>query len=326
VWAREHKEAAELELLIALARSRDGQECAVPLSRREHLEQKYEGLLRRGLPAHELLAGEHALGYDESIAVKKAFIALDWIAERPLSEIERTHQVWGGGIERLGDELSWLVEAFAEIAAYEKWDASSQKNLRILAARLRVGVREDLLPLAPARTRWVGRRLLRRLFDKGLSSMEALRSASSEDLARAVGPLAATMLQDHLEGRTRIEQPLRKREPSGPRLVLVGEARSHGRVTILADGMERMVSRRHFELLLALSAKDWLPLSDAGGDMDTARKEILRLRKKLATFLRLAPQEVLRTDGRKHYHLTVSMRVDQRSLRKNQPDLATSQP
>jgi hypothetical protein len=230
--------------------------------------------------------------------VKKAFIALDWIGETPLSDIERTHQVWGGNVERLGDELSRLLEAFAEIAAFHKWDAAAQKRIRTLAARLRVGVREELLPLAPSR---LARRELRRHFAKGVTSMDAVVPSAPQLSAR-------------------------KRDVAGPRLVLVGEARSHGRATIQVDGVERLVSRRHFEILHGLSGKEWLPLSDVGGDLDTARKEILRLRKKLATFLRLAPDEILTTDGRKRYRLLVSIRVDQRAIRKHQPDLATSPP
>lgn len=321
-WAKNHAEPDELEALLVVAGTPDGQACAVPLTHRTHLEQKYEGLLRARLSSHPFLESDHALGYEETVAVKKAFIALDWINERPLSEIERTHQVWGGTIERLGEELSRLLEAFAEIAAYEKWNASAQSRLRSMAARLRVGVCDELLPLAPARTRWVGRRLLRRLFDKGIATMDALRATSTDRLASVVGAAAAGLLR----GGTSPEPVVQKRETAGPRLVLVGEARSHARATILVDGVERLVSRRHFELLHAFSGKDWLPLSEVGGDLDTARKEILRLRKKLATFLRVPAPEVLRSDGQKRYRILVSLRVDQRALRKHQPDLATSRP
>lgn len=325
-WAKGRERADDLDVLLAVAKTRDGEDFAVPLSRRDHLEQKYESLLRQRLPNHKLLASEHAMGYDETVAVKKAFVALDWINECPLSEIERTHQVWSGTIERLGEELSWLVEAFAEIAAYAKWDASAQKSLRVLARRLKAGVREDLLPLTPARTRWVGRQFLRRLLNRGIATMDSLRAVSSEDLTKALGALAASVIRDHLDGAVRVEEPPRKLHPAGPRLVLVGEARSHGRVTILVDGVERLVSRSHFEMLHAFSEADWLPLSEVGGDPDTARKEILRLRKKLATFLRMPAAEVLRTDGQKRYRLMVPLRVDQRALRKHQPDLATSPP
>lgn len=298
-WARGRTGAEDLELLLAVASTPDGQDCAVPLSHRIHQEQSYELLLKQKLPRHELLADDHSLGYDDTMAVKKAFIALDWIGETPLSDIERTHQVWAGNVERLGEELSRLLEAFADIAAFHKWDAAAQARIRTLAARLRIGVREELLPLAPSR---LGRRELRRLFIKGVKAMEP-----------AEPPAAA-------------ELPVRKRDVAGPRLVLMGEARSHGRATILVDGVERLVSRRHFEILHGLSGKEWLPLSEVGGDLDTARKEILRLRKKLATFLRLPVEEVLTTDGRKRYRILVSIRVDQRALRKHQPDLATSPP
>jgi hypothetical protein len=156
--------------------------------------------------------------------------------------------------------------------------------------------------------------------------MDSLRATSPDVLVKSVGALAASALRDHLDGTVRIEAPARKATPAGPRIVLVGEARSHSRATILVDGVERLVSRRHFEILHALSRADWLPLSEVGGDLDTARKEILRLRGKLATFLRLPAPEVLRTDGQKRYRLVASIRVDQRALKKHQPDLATSPP
>jgi len=298
-WAKGRTDADELDLLLAVARTPDGEGCAIPLSHRTHREQTYEGLLRQRLARHEMLDSDHALGYDDTMVVKKAFLALDWIGETPLSEIERTHQVWAGSVERLGEELARILEAFADIAAYAKWDAKSQSRIRSLAARLRVGVREELLPLAPSR---LGRRELRRLFAKGTRSMEPAAPAAVP------------------------EAPVRKRDVAGPRIVLIGEARSHGRATILVDGVERLVSRRHFEILHGLSGRDWLPLSEVGGDLDTARKEVLRLRKKLAMFLRIPAEEVLRTDGQKRYRLVVSIRLDQKSLRKHQPDLATSPP
>ncbi len=305
-WAKSRRDASDLEILLAVAGTPDGEEVAVPLTHRAHLGQEYELLLKQWIPKHDLLNTDHALGYDGTLAVKKAFIVRDWIDEKPLSEIEQTHQVWSGTVERLGEELARLVEAFAEIAAFEKWTASAQAKVRVLAARLRVGIREDLLPLAPARR--IGRRHLRRLFDKGIRTMEAMRAASVLPEAPA------------------LDLPARKREVVGPRLVLIGEARSHGRATILVDGIERAVSRSHFELLVSFSRAEWVALSEIGGDPDTARKEILRLRKKLATFLRLPPAEVLRTDGRKRYRLMVATRIDQKALRKHQPELATSQP
>jgi len=323
-WAKAHANPSDLEILIALAWTRDGDEFYIPLQKREHLEHKYEELLARRAQRHPWLKGEHAMGYEESQAVKKALVLADWIEELPLRDIETAHEIWSGSIERLGEEFAWIAEGFVEIAACERWDAAAQTRLKALAARLRGGVKEDLLPILSARGRGIGRRALRKLWNANLQSIDALKSAPLEKLAGVLGKAPAQGLYERLHDVLPVPEPLLKRGEVGPRLILVGEARSHARATVTVDGVERLFSRRHFEILFALAEKEWLPLTDVGGDVDTARKEILRLRGRLARALRLPVQEVLRTDGQKRYRLLISIGLDKASLRKHQPDLAAS--
>jgi helicase len=323
-WSRTHPDPSELEILLALAWTRDGEDLYVPLQKREHLDHKYEALLAQKLPGHPLLAGEEALGYEETQAVKKALVLADWIEERPLREIEESHQVWLGSVERLGEEFAWIAEGFVEIASCERWEPASQARLRSLASRLRAGVREDLLPIAQARIPGIGRSALRKLWEAGVQSAEALKSATRENLGEILGRGPAQALHDRLHDVVPAPEPLLKRGEAGPRLVLVGQPRSHARATVLVDGVERLFSRRHFELLLQFADKEWLPLTEVGGDVDTARKEILRLRGRLARALRLPVHDILRSDGQKRYRLLVSIRLDEKSLRKYQPDLAAS--
>jgi hypothetical protein len=154
--------------------------------------------------------------------------------------------------------------------------------------------------------------------------MEALAETSLENLKKILPRRGAQAVFNHLHDSTRPEDPPARKASPGCRLVLVGEPRSHGRATILVDGVERLVSRRHLEILFALSQKGWLPLTEVGGDIDTARKEILRLRKKLAAMLHIAAGEILQTDGQKRYRLLLSIKAPVGLLRKHQPDLAAS--
>jgi hypothetical protein len=103
----------------------------------------------------------------------------------------------------------------------------------------------------------------------------------------------------------------------------VGEPRSHGRATVLVDGMERVLSRRHFEILLLFSRKPWVALTEVGGNIDTARIEILRLRRRLSEALGLRREEILASDGQKRYRLLVPVQVRRKTVRRHQPDLAT---
>lgn len=323
-WVRDRRAPTDLELLLALGATPDAGEFHLPLSKREHRDHRYEALLRERRPDHPFLGGERAMEYGQTLAVKKAAILLDWIDERPVREIEQAYEIWSGSVERLGEEFAWLAEATVEIAACERWDAPAQEGLRRLASRLATGVRAELLPIADARTRRLGRGVLRRLWDAGLRSMEELRASSLDGLQKILPRRSAQAVFDRLHDASRPEEPVLRKPADETRLVLVGEPRSHGRATILADGVERMVSRTHFEILFAFSRKEWLPLAEVGGDIDTARKEILRLRKKLATMLRLTGDQVLQTDGQKRYRLLVPLKAPAALIRKHQPDLATS--
>lgn len=313
-WAREHRSPTDLEVLIALAQSADAEEFYIPLQQTEWESHRYDHLMR------ERIQREHPkMGYDLTQRVKKAFVLEEWIEENPLCEIEQRHQVWSGSIERLGEDFAWLAEAFVPIAGVAEWPAETIARVKKLAGRLRIGGREDLVPLARAKTKHVGRRALRKLADAGLTP-ETMGTLSQEDLAAVVGRKTGARLHAHLHNQFIIDEPLRKAEPAGPRIVLIGKPASRARVVIAVDGVDRLYSRRHFEILFGLRSGKWLELTKIGGDLDTCRKELLRLRGRLAKDLTLLPEQIMENDGQKRYRLLVEMQID-RDARKYQPEL-----
>jgi helicase len=310
-WAREHRNPSDLEILIALATTPDAEDFYIPLQQTEWESHRYDRLMR------ERFHADHPkMGYELTLRVKKAFVLEEWIEERPLRDIELAHQVWSGSIERLGEDFAWLAEAFVPILGVAEWPQEAIHRVKTLAGRLRIGGREDLVPLARAKTRHVGRRALRKLADAGVTP-EAIGTLGQEDLAAVVGRKTAERLHAHLHNHFVCDEPLRKAVPDGPRIVLVGKPASHARIVIEVDGVERLYSRRHFELLYAMRGKRWVNLTEMGIDVDSARKEMNRLGRRLAKELGI---RALENDGQKRYRLLVDLQID-REARRHQPEL-----
>jgi hypothetical protein len=80
------------------------------------------------------------------------------------------------------DEVSWLVDAAAEIAEVMGWNPAA--HLAELAACVRYGVAATCLPLARAQLPGLSREDIRTLVAAGLDSPEALREVSPEVLER----------------------------------------------------------------------------------------------------------------------------------------------
>jgi hypothetical protein len=80
------------------------------------------------------------------------------------------------------DEVSWLVDAAAEIAEVMGWNPA--EHLAELAECVRHGVAPACLPLARAHLSGLSREDIRTLVEAGFDSPQALREASAEALER----------------------------------------------------------------------------------------------------------------------------------------------
>jgi len=222
-WLRavENLTIAPLDVLTALAYTADGDECYLPLKKREIASRRYRGRLlhaaqERGLLDRPIIRGirerRYALDYEAGKRVKKVLLLDGWMNEEPLPVLEQSFVIWAGAIRRVAEEFGWLAEALAQLAEAETWPAARQRELRDISLRIGKGIREDLLPIARLRVRGLGRVYLRRLADAGLGDAVALAEADPGQLEQALSSQKlAERLYEHLHGENQ-EDPAQSDE------------------------------------------------------------------------------------------------------------------
>lgn len=211
-WAREYRdrEPHDLEVLLFLSSTRDGQEFYVRFDLSEVRDNVYGHLLcetaerlrlKESPVVRPYLEPPRRLEREEAAAVKRALIALDWIEEQEIEALEAHYKVWAGAIARVAEDLGWLVDALREVAATCGWSEERRRELRTLSIRLGLGVRSELAQLLPEKIPGIGRGYLSRLYQGGFRERREVLEATEADLAKALGNRrAATILYGHLHG------------------------------------------------------------------------------------------------------------------------------
>ena len=189
------RDVSELELFYALSLTEDGQKMQIPLSSAEHRGRGYESKVgewihERGYePGNELqklLNARMLPTTQEARSAKLSLLLLGWINGDELSSLENRCQCYAGTILSLTDEVSWLVDAAAEIAEVMGW--ASAKQLSELAERARLGVDPPSLELARAQLPGLNREEIKTLVSAGFDSPLAVREASPEALEPYLSP------------------------------------------------------------------------------------------------------------------------------------------
>ena len=189
------RDVSELELFYALSLTEDGQKMQIPLSSAEHHGRGYESkvgewIRERGYePGDELqklLNARMLPTTQEARSAKLSLLLLGWINGDELSSLENRCQCYAGTILSLTDEVSWLVDAAAEIAEVMGWASATQ--LSELAERARLGVDTPSLELARAQLPGLNREEIKTLVSAGFDSPLAVREASPEALAPYLSP------------------------------------------------------------------------------------------------------------------------------------------
>ena len=123
-------------------------------------------------------------------AVKMAAVLRAWLSEAPEGLIEETYGVEPGDLRSFTEVATWLSYAFSEIARLFG-RIREAKYLRQLSARMKVGVKQELLQLTAVPG--VGRRRARALYEAGYHTISDLASADPRRLQRipGIGPKLA---------------------------------------------------------------------------------------------------------------------------------------
>jgi helicase len=190
-----NREVPELELFYLLSLTEDGKRMFLPLSNAEHRSRVYESKLNEWAQEHGTNTGKelgHVLNArmlptaQDVRSAKLALLLLGWINGGPLSELETQYQCYAGMIKTQTEEVSWLVDAAAEVASVMGWPGA--QRLGEVAECVQFGVEASGLALARAQLPGIGRDEIRALVAAGFDSVTALREAPPEVLSRYLSP------------------------------------------------------------------------------------------------------------------------------------------
>jgi helicase len=131
-------------------------------------------------------------------SIKMAKILEDWINEKTEEEIMQKYSLTPGELYSRLQIADWLLYSLHEIAlVIRKKEVLTQ--LKKLRVRIEKGVKEELLPLVVLEG--IGRIRARRLYNAGFNSLEELRKAPLESIARIVGEKIAIKIKNQLESK-----------------------------------------------------------------------------------------------------------------------------
>ncbi|MFA7563029.1 MAG: ATP-dependent DNA helicase, partial [Methanoculleus sp.] len=136
-------------------------------------------------------AGEE---FDRSL--KTALLLADWADEAGEDVICERYGVGPGDVYGMVESVAWLVHASRHLAGL--FAPHLKAPIEEMELRTKHGIKKELLPLI--KLRGIGRVRARRLFNNGIDSIEALRGAGPEKVAKILGQGIAAQVFEQLEG------------------------------------------------------------------------------------------------------------------------------
>ncbi|KLK88674.1 extensin [Methanoculleus sediminis] len=133
-------------------------------------------------------------GFDRSL--KTALLLADWADEVGEDVICERYSVGPGDVYGMVESVAWLVHASRHLAGL--FAPHLAAPIEEMELRTKHGIKKELLPLI--RIRGIGRVRARRLFNNGIDSIEALREAGPEKVAKILGQGIAARVFEQLEG------------------------------------------------------------------------------------------------------------------------------
>jgi helicase len=123
--------------------------------------------------------------YEEFLReAKLATIFSFWIEEFSEKEIMEKFKITPGELHSRLDILDWLLYSILEISRIFPFEKETKKLLKKLRKRVLYGVKEELLPLV--KLKGIGRKRARILFEAGFRTLQKIKKAKIENLAKAL--------------------------------------------------------------------------------------------------------------------------------------------
>ncbi|MEM3429721.1 MAG: DEAD/DEAH box helicase [Candidatus Bathyarchaeia archaeon] len=162
-----------------------------------YAEEHYDELIFKPTnSSHDMLIYDR--DYDDFLSELKCVAVLqDWIEEMSEDHILERYRVEPGDLLRLTQTAEWLLYATYELARLFEHNDLLRK-LTVLRARVRSGVKEELVPLV--QIEGVGRVRARILYNNGFRTMADIRRASLSSLTAlpTIGTAIAKKIKVHL--------------------------------------------------------------------------------------------------------------------------------
>lgn len=258
----ETRDWIDLDLLFAAAAAPDARLVQVSLSAREYERADYPGLFKR-ITRDEPIAADVPMNrirnctlqpfFDEVRAIKIALFLNEWNAQMPVREIEERYHTMLGQILAAADQISWIIDAAAAIAAALGADAAFTERIRSLAERTQRGLLEEMLPVARAGARGLDRNALLRLHAHGLYDAAAIAAAPQAVLAQwmpAETARALRMWARQTQAAAAPEPP--ETTPSLRMPALIVDDAAPGE--LLVDGARAPLQEKQYRMIRVLAA------------------------------------------------------------------------
>jgi len=206
-WLERVEAIDELEVIYAAAQTKELARASFRMSTPEFHSDKYIECLHQieterpvssfitdGIPSHQ-----QALGYDKTRKLKMALTAYYWIQGRQLRELEEAFQEKAGPIRRLtAENLSWIVDAMADLAVAMRRPREFVKQLEVIVDRLVYGVPKEALFMAKLRVRGINRSEMMQLLKHGYNSSDKILDADISAFDGVTSRTRANRLRDEL--------------------------------------------------------------------------------------------------------------------------------
>jgi helicase len=264
IVASQSREWCEADLLFAAALAPDAAMMQVSLTAREYELANYPAQLKQCTEADESDADvplevfrrrSEVPVFEECRAIKAVLFLLDWIDGVPMYDIEERYHTTSGQVQFAAEQIGWLLDAAATLAAALGCKPAFVKRIALLAERTAFGLREDELPLARLGLPGLSRGTIALLAACGFDDPEAIAAAPLEVLERSMDSATAQALHAWAR-RTQTataESPAAQPEIEQLAPVLVIDDRQPGEIRV--DGTVVPVQEKQYRLieLLAMS-------------------------------------------------------------------------
>jgi helicase len=126
---------------------------------------------------------------------KTSAMLMDWIGEVKEEQVSDRYRIGPGDIRRTAETAEWLMHSLSELSKHLNLGLTFKAEQ--LSQRIHYGAGPDLLALLDLKG--VGRVRARKLYLAGYTSLEKLRAASAEEIARLIGPKIAEKVAAQLK-------------------------------------------------------------------------------------------------------------------------------